>query len=146
MNAHLIIIRYLGPSNTRPSRVILSSGRFPADRVTISFNHRFNDSLAVAADWLRANGYSIENSGEAASGYFATVREFIALKDAKAGKRWNRSENAGQYDLRDNLRALLRYIVDNSRGKNPWCSNAVPRAARALNLADGKDVDADAEY
>lgn len=52
-NYHLLTVKYLGPTNSRGSRVKISSDRFE-DSITIGYNHSFNGSLAQAVAWCEA--------------------------------------------------------------------------------------------
>jgi hypothetical protein len=88
INKHLIDVRYLAVTNTRPSRVSLKSPRFK-DSVVIPYNHALNNSADMAVQWLTVNGYTIFCSCETEKGYGILVNEFISLADAKAGKRWH---------------------------------------------------------
>lgn len=90
MNKHLIEVRYLPATNTRPSRVKLTSGRFGEghDTVTIGYDHAHNGITDMAEDWLIANGYTVFCKAETVHSYAVLVNEFISLADAKSGKRW----------------------------------------------------------
>jgi hypothetical protein len=88
INKHLIDVRYIATTSTRPSRVSLKSPRFK-DRVVIPYDHAYNDITDMAAQWLIANGYTIFCRCETEKGYGVLVNEFISLADAKAGKRWH---------------------------------------------------------
>lgn len=60
---HLLTVKYLGPTNSRGSRVKISSDRFE-DSKTIGYDHKFNGSLAQAADWCDKNGFNVVGTAE----------------------------------------------------------------------------------
>lgn len=84
MNAHLIKITYVGPTNTRGSRVKLTSQRFERDSATFGYRHQFNNTFDQAVAWLREHGYTIVCSGEMPNAYWAAVEQFKPLREAKA--------------------------------------------------------------
>jgi hypothetical protein len=94
-NSHLIEARYVGPTDTRSSRVRLFSHRFERDSVTEGYNHDFRDTGDQAAAMLETLGYTIECQGEARHGYFFVVSEFIPLRDAAAKLRKSRKHGEG---------------------------------------------------
>jgi hypothetical protein len=53
-----ITVKYRGPTNHRGSKVALSSSRFDW-RKTIDYDHSQFDSIAIAANWLEAQGAKI---------------------------------------------------------------------------------------
>lgn len=67
-NFHLIEVRYLGPTDTKGSRVKLVSDRFKQS-VTISYNYEFNNARDIAMDWLTRNGHNVVGSGEVGDNY-----------------------------------------------------------------------------
>lgn len=87
MNAHMILVTFLGPTNSRGSRIKLTSQRFEnRDSVTIDFDHRYSNTFNQAADWLSNHGYTTLASGESSNGYIFAVMEFVPLKEADASK------------------------------------------------------------
>ncbi len=50
-----LTIRYLGPTNTKGSRVKMSLPRWDNKGKTISYDHRFRDTLEIACNWLKEN-------------------------------------------------------------------------------------------
>lgn len=83
MNAHLIKITYHGPTETKPSGVLLTSQRFERNSVRIPYDHSYSNSFDMAAAWLRQNGYTIVCSGEMPNAYWAAVKQFEPLAKRK---------------------------------------------------------------
>ena len=77
---HAITARYLGATYSKPSRITLSSLRFPNNRVTFSYDSSFGDMDKQAQHWLESHGYTVlfmaENNG---NGYLYGVAEFEEL-------------------------------------------------------------------
>lgn len=87
MNAHMIFVTFHGPTNSRGSRIKLTSQRFEnRDAVTVSYDHSVSGTFNQAAMWLRDHGYTVLASGEMPNGYCFAVREFVPLKEANASK------------------------------------------------------------
>lgn len=81
---HLIRAKYLGPTNTKPSRVKLISGRDASDHVTFDFDQRSAYTIDQAAHWLREHGYTVRAHGELSdSEYGVMVDEFMSLRTAR---------------------------------------------------------------
>lgn len=84
-HAHMIRATYVGPTNTRGSRVALASLRFPKDRISDGYAHRgIGGTYEQAGAMLAALGYTVIASGEAPTGYIFAVREFRPLREALA--------------------------------------------------------------
>lgn len=85
-NFHLIEARYLGPTNTRGSRVKLVSARFEQS-VTIPYNYEFNNARDIAIDYLQKQGHNVTGSGEVRGHYVIVVAHtdnmFKPLKEEK---------------------------------------------------------------
>lgn len=62
-NLHLIRVRYIGPSNTKPSRVKLISGRF-GESVTFALDQSYRDSVEHAQAWLADHGFGVVAQAE----------------------------------------------------------------------------------
>lgn len=58
-NYHLIKVKYFGATNTKPSKIRLTSSRFD-HFIFIDFDHKFNTSNEIAENWLKHNGHKIE--------------------------------------------------------------------------------------
>lgn len=94
-NSHLIEARYVGPTNTRGSRVRLFSHRFERDSVAEGYNYATDNVMRQAHAMLEALGYTIECAGEMRHGYFFVVSEFLPLRDAAAKLRASRKRGEG---------------------------------------------------
>lgn len=73
---HLITARYLGPTNTRGTRIKLQSARFDQ---TVTVPYHSEGSLTTALSWLAAHGFTVVCTGETFPGYAIMVREFLPL-------------------------------------------------------------------
>jgi len=62
-NFHLIEARYVGPTEHRGSRVILTSSRFSQFK-TIAYDYSFNNAKDIAIDWLTKEGHNVVGAGE----------------------------------------------------------------------------------
>ena len=62
-NYHIFTIKYLGATNTKGSRVKITSERFKQS-VIISYNYTFNSTTDMAQDYLKAKGHAIIGQGE----------------------------------------------------------------------------------
>ena len=84
-NKHLVAVKYLGYTNTKPSRVKLTSHRFTdgRDAVIIPYDHAHNQTSGMAVDWLTAHGFTIFCVAETIAGYAVLVNEFVPLNEAK---------------------------------------------------------------
>lgn len=82
MNAHLILVTFLGPTNSRGARIKLTSQRFERDSVTLEFDHRYSGTFNQAADWLHNRGYTTVASGESPKAYWFAVKEFCEVSCA----------------------------------------------------------------
>ena len=85
-NYHIIEVKYLGPTNTKGSRIKLTSSRFNQS-VTIPYDYRFNNASDIAVDWLKTNGHPVIGCGEVKSGNVVIVdafeHQFAPLKAVK---------------------------------------------------------------
>lgn len=88
MNKHLILVRYIAPTNYRPSRISLTSGRSregKADRVIIPYDYLNSSDLStIAAAWLKDVGYTVHCTCETPAGVGILVNEFTLLSVAKS--------------------------------------------------------------
>ena len=62
-NFHLLTVKYCGPTNTRGSRIKITSDRFN-DSVTVPYSYSFNGSSNQAHAWLQAHGYNVIGTAE----------------------------------------------------------------------------------
>ena len=86
MNLHLIEVKYLGATNTRGSRVKLTSLRFN-DSVTIPYGYEFNNARDIAEAWLvsKMTKHGVVGSGETPKGYIIAVNVFEPMKNIAKG-------------------------------------------------------------
>jgi hypothetical protein len=84
-NLHLIEVKYLGPSNTRGSKVKLTSLRFPGDSLTVSYSYRFHNILDEGLDILKAGGFKVVGYGydEKKKVYIIASSTFEPIKTLK---------------------------------------------------------------
>lgn len=78
MNAHLIRITYASATDSKSSRVRLTSQRF--EHNAIPYDHSYNGTFDIARAWLESHGYTIVCSGEMPGAYWAAVKEFEPLR------------------------------------------------------------------
>lgn len=83
MNSHIIHVTFLGPTNSRGSRVKLSGKRHDADNVTLNYDHAKGNTLEQACEWLRERGYTVLAYGDSGTFYTIAVMEFVALQEAR---------------------------------------------------------------
>lgn len=78
-NYHILIVSYLGATNTRGSRIKIKSERFEQS-VTISYDHECNNSLDGAKKWLKENEFEVIGQGESNRHYYIISTTFKPLK------------------------------------------------------------------
>lgn len=78
-NLHLFKIKYLGPTNFRGSRVRITSERFK-ESVTIPYDHSANDSVEIAANYLKTAGFEIIGRAEGGITDYLISTTFHKLK------------------------------------------------------------------
>lgn len=76
---HTIEIKYIGPTNTRGSRIKLTSYRF-CSSVTIPYNNKYNNIYEQAEAWLLFKGFNCEYISEAKNGYAIHSTTFKDIK------------------------------------------------------------------
>ena len=85
---HLIEVKYLGATNTKGSRVKITSLRFK-DAVTISYDYEFNNISEMFESWLKGlnNDLGIVSVGynEYNNTYIYGVTVFEPIKNIKNG-------------------------------------------------------------
>ena len=62
-NYHIIKVKYLGATNYLPSRVRLTSERYPNNSIIISYDHEYNGALDIARVWLESHAYNVIGQG-----------------------------------------------------------------------------------
>ena len=78
-NYHILKVNYLGPTETRGSRIKISSERFNCS-VQIPYNYAFNNALDGACEWLRLGNWDIIGTGEGKGHSYIITDTFKALK------------------------------------------------------------------
>lgn len=63
INLHVLKIKYLGATNTKGSRVKITSERFKQS-IIIPYDYQYNSILDMASDHLKANSHAIIGQGE----------------------------------------------------------------------------------
>lgn len=77
-NYHTIIVKFLGPTNSRGARVKLYSNRFKDSKI-ISYDYEFNSSYEIAAKWLEDNTFDVIGASECKEGYILISTTFKSL-------------------------------------------------------------------
>ena len=78
-NFHLITVSYLCPTNTKGSRVKITSERFKQSKI-ISYDYRFNNSMDCAQNWLIENNFIIIGQAEGKKHDYIITRTFMPLR------------------------------------------------------------------
>lgn len=65
-NYHILKVKYIGPTNSRGSRVKITSDRFQQS-VTMNYDNAYNTATDIAAAWLLRNGFTVVGKGEGPS-------------------------------------------------------------------------------
>ena len=89
-NFHVIEVKYLGPTNTRGSRVKLTSTRFN-DSITLSTDYAHNTTVSQAIEWLEKHGQKVAGTAELSNNTDAILLEaidgrFYSINDLKQCK------------------------------------------------------------
>ena len=97
---HLIEAKYLGATNSRGSKVKLTSLRFPGDSFTISWNYEYSNLLDQATDALNNIGVKVSGYGydEKKGTYILATETFEPIKQVK--NRKGLSESSSAKDMR----------------------------------------------
>jgi hypothetical protein len=80
-NFHIIKVTYLGATNSKGSRVKMTSERFEESK-TINYNHEFNNTLDIAEDYLTKAGFEVVGHAEGKGCYYVITNTFKGLKKA----------------------------------------------------------------
>ena len=57
----------MGATNHLPSRVRLTSERFPKNSIVISYDHKYNGAVDIAKAWLNSHAYNVVGQGDSQS-------------------------------------------------------------------------------
>lgn len=74
-NLHIIELKYLGATNTRGSRVKLTSKRFNESK-TIAYNYKLNHIEDMAVEYLESKGFDIIGTAES----YVITKTFESIK------------------------------------------------------------------
>jgi hypothetical protein len=78
-NFHLIEVKYLGTTNSRGSRVKMTSNRFN-ESVTIPYDYKLNKVTEMAEEYLKEKGFTIVGQGEGKNVDFVITSDFKSIK------------------------------------------------------------------
>lgn len=79
-NYHILIVKYIGPSNYTGSRIKIISERFKESK-TIDYDHEANNALEGAEKWLTGHGFNIIGHGEGKDHMYVITDTFISPKN-----------------------------------------------------------------
>ena len=87
---HLIEAKYLGATNTRGSKIKLTSLRFPNDSITASWNYEYSNLLDQAIDVLKKLNIKIAGYGydEKKGTYILSTETFEPIKQITNRKKY----------------------------------------------------------
>jgi hypothetical protein len=92
MNFNIISVQYIGATNHRSSKVKMKSHRF-GDSKTINYDHRFRDTLEIAENYLKKNGFQIIGHGEdRGNGYYIITNTFKPMKETSLPRQTDINE------------------------------------------------------
>lgn len=92
MNAHFIASKYIGQTDTRSSKVKLTSLRFERDSIQEGYDYEKGNVFDQGTAMLQALGYTVICSGETPKGYVWAVAEFYPLKETARKLKYYREE------------------------------------------------------
>ena len=106
---HLIEAKYLGPTNSRGSKVKLTSLRFPGDSYTVSWDYNFSNLLDVSVDALNNIGVKISGYGydEKKGTYILATETFEPIKQVKNRRSLGASDHKFYNKAEKHERAYL---------------------------------------
>jgi len=106
---HLIEAKYLGATNSRGSKIKLTSLRFPNDSFSISYNYKFNNTLDIALDELESIGIKIAGYGydEKKGNYILATETFEPIKQIKNRRALGASDHKYYNKAEKHERAYL---------------------------------------
>lgn len=81
-NFHVLKVTYLGATNTRGSRVKITSERFKQSK-TIGYNYEFNNCCDIAQDYLSKNNFVLVGQAEGKDCYYIITSTFEPLNKIK---------------------------------------------------------------
>ena len=118
---HLIEVKYLGATNTKGSRIKITSLRFPNDSLTTSFDYSANSINHPAIDLLNSFGFKITGYGydEKKGVYILCSETFEPIRELKGAIKL--SEKKGRAWQKDhyNFNAAEKWEVKPKKRKVP---------------------------
>ena len=79
---HLLTVKYIGPTNTRGSRIKISSDRFD-DARSFPYEHVYNGALAQALIWVQSpsGGFNVIGTAEGKGVDYIITDTFKGVKE-----------------------------------------------------------------
>jgi hypothetical protein len=81
-NYHAVMVKYLGATNTKGSRVKLTSDRF-GQSVVINYDYNMSDIADMAVVWLADHGFDVIGHAETKNGYVIFSGTFKPLREGR---------------------------------------------------------------
>jgi hypothetical protein len=81
-----IITKFLGPTNSRGSRILVKSDAGKVSRITVSWDHALNpedNHLAAAQEYVKRNEWDKDCYGRIVGGGIPHGYAFVFVKDTK---------------------------------------------------------------
>ena len=79
-NQHVLIVKYVGQSNTQPSRVKIISERFKQSiLIPFEYDHGI-DACEITEYWLKEKGFEVIGHAEGRGHYYVITDTFEPLK------------------------------------------------------------------
>jgi hypothetical protein len=91
-NFHIIGVQFIGPSNSRGSRIKISSYRF-GDSITVPYDYTYNSALDQASNLLKRLGYNVIGTGAFSEKHdtvvtdtFESLKQMVQMQGSKKNK------------------------------------------------------------
>ena len=78
-NLHAFTIKYLGPTNTKGSRVKITSERFEQSK-TFAYNYTYSNIVDMAEEYLQKFGFNLVGVAETSKGFIILSDTFKELR------------------------------------------------------------------
>ena len=78
-NLHAFTIKYIGPTNTKGSRVKITSERFGQSK-TFAYNYAYNNVVDMAEEYLEDLGFNLIGAAETSKGFIILSDTFKELR------------------------------------------------------------------
>ncbi len=82
-NQHVLIVKYVGQTNSTPARVKIISERFKQSILTPYDTDFGSDTCEQAEYWLKQNGFNVIGHAEGKGHYYVITDTFEPLKKKK---------------------------------------------------------------